>query len=76
MIGEAPGLALMIGQLEVDRFFHTYENRTAPFSICTPMVTRTGRLTREHLTQLFREAGWDAEYIEGGIAGRGLYVAR
>jgi hypothetical protein len=33
-------------------------------------------LTREHLTQLFREAGWDAEYIEGGPAGRGLYVGR
>ena len=33
-------------------------------------------LTREHLTQLFREAGWDAEYIEGGHAGRGLYVGR
>jgi len=39
VIGEAPGLALMIRQLEVDRFFHSYG-------------TRTVRLSREDLTQL------------------------
>jgi hypothetical protein len=32
VIGEAPGLALVVGQLEVDRFLHSYGNCAASFN--------------------------------------------